>query len=363
LNTRHFEDLVHQITDRPNDFISKVKKGQSYWKAINDNDMKFNAIVANPPYQEMDGGNSESAKPVYNYFVDIAKKIKPGFISMIIPARWYAGGKGLDNFREKMLNDNRMSQLFDFPNSNECFTNVDIAGGLCYFLWDSNYSGDCTITNNINGEIEKAKRPLNEFEILIRDNKAIPILHKILAWNKGNKTLSDRVSSRKPFGLPTNYQPSEKGIPCWFIQKIGLKFANQSDVVDSLGMLEKWKLLVPPAPIAGQTDFTKAVGFYYDGNTRIAKPGECCTESYIIAGAFDTEKELISFKSYLFTKIVRFLLLQQVVSQHVTKKVFGFIPDLENYEGIYTDKQLCNLWGITEEEWIYIDSRIQDNMG
>jgi site-specific DNA-methyltransferase (adenine-specific) len=355
--------MVRQITQRPEKFIEKIKKGQSYWKANNNNDMKFNAIVGNPPYQEMDGGNSESSKPIYNEFVDIAKKIKPNFISLIMPARWYAGGKGLDSFRENMLNDKRMSNLFDFPNSNDCFTNVDVAGGLCYFLWDSNHSDDCIITNNINGEIVSAKRPINEFGILIRDNKAIPILHKVLAWNKRNKTLAERVSSRKPFGLPTNYNFRDKGIPCWFIQKIGLQYADENDITDKFGILDKWKILIPKSPIAGQTDFTKPVGFYYDGNVRIAKPGECCTESFIVAGAFDTEKEVQSFKSYLFTKVVRFLLLQMVISQDVTKRCFGFIPDFEKYEGSYSDSQLCKLWGITEVEWEYIDSRINNIKG
>jgi site-specific DNA-methyltransferase (adenine-specific) len=240
---------------------------------------------------------------------------------------------------------------------------VDIAGGLCYFLWDSNHSDNCTITNNINGELISAKRPLNEFRILIRDNKAVPILKKVIMWNKEGKTLSDRVSSRKPFGLPTNYEPKDLGIPCWFIQRVGLKYADPNDIVDNHDYLGKWKFLVPPAPIAGQTDFTKPVGFYYDGNTRIAKPGECCTESFIIAGAFNSKNEVESFKSYLLTKVVRFLLLQQVVSQHVTKKVFGFIPDLGKYEGEFTDQKLCSLWGITKTEWEYIDSRINNING
>ncbi|MBT5419325.1 MAG: DEAD/DEAH box helicase, partial [Candidatus Cloacimonetes bacterium] len=358
VNTHYFEDLVYQITHKADNFVKKVKKGKSYWKA-NNNDMKFNAIVGNPPYQKMDGGNSESAKPVYNHFVEIAKKIKPDYFSLIMPARWYAGGKGLDPFRESMLNDTRISALIDFPNSNDCFTNVDIAGGLCYFLWDINHSGSCSVTNNINDEISSVKRPLNEFEILVRDNKAVPILHRVIALNKSKKYLSERVSSRKPFGLPTNYKPKNQGIPCWYIQKIGLKFASPEEVVDSQNYLNKWKLLVPKSPIAGQTDFTKPVGFYYDGNIRIAKPGECCTESFIIAGAFDSEEEVVSFKSYLFTKVVRFILLQKVVSQDVTKKNFGFIPDLGKYEGVYTEKQLCKLWKITDDEWSYIDSRIK----
>lgn len=125
-----------------------------------------------------------------------------------------------------------------------------------------------------------------------------------------------------------------------------------------MGLLDKWKLLVPPWPIAGQTDFSKPVAFYYDSNTRIARPGECCTESWLVAGAFSSEAEVLSFRSYLFSKTVRFLLLQTVISQHVTKQNFRFVPDLGTYEGEYTDEMLMKWWGITEEEWSYIDSRI-----
>lgn len=170
--------------------------------------------------------------------------------------------------------------------------------------------------------------------------------------------LNERVSTRKPFGLPTNYVPQESGILCWFIQKIGLKYALDKDVDDSKGYLSKWKLLVPKAPIAGQTDFSKPVRFYYDGNIRIAKPGECCTESWIIAGAFNSEEEVLSYKSYIFTKTVRFLLLQTVVSQDVTRKNYCFIPDLKHYTKKYSDEILCKLWNISKEEWMYIDSRI-----
>ena len=132
----------------------------------------------------------------------------------------------------------------------------------------------------------------------------------------------------------------------------------RADVEDSKGYLDKWKLLAPKAPIAGQTDFSKPVGFYYDGNTRIAAPGECCTESFIVLGAFKTKKETVSFKSYIFTKVVRFLLLQTVVSQDVIKKNFCFVPDLGKYEGTYTDEMLCKMWKITDEEYEYIKSRI-----
>lgn len=323
--------------------------------------MKFDVIVGNPPYQLSDAGHGRSASPIYHKFIQQAKKLNPRYLTMIIPARWYAGGKGLDDFRAEMLADKRIRKLVDFENSNDVFPGVDVAGGICYFLWDRDNQGSCEVTNFIDGNQVKSERALNEFTILIRHSKAIPIIRKVLAKKEnGGKNLSNVVSSRKPFGLPTNYNPKNSGIPCWFIQRIGLKYASKSDVTDDAKLLDKWKLLVPPAPIAGQTDFSKPVGFYYDGNTRIAKPGECCTESFIVAAAFSTKKEVESFKSYLFTKIVRFLLLQTVVSQHVTKEKFIFIPDLGKYEGIYTDEMLCKRWSITKEEWTFIDSRIKD---
>ena len=161
------------------------------------------------------------------------------------------------------------------------------------------------MTNNINGERFTEVRRLNEFPTFVRDSKAIGIIRKVLKKQNIQQTLEQRVSPQKPFGLPTNYIPKSNGIPCWFIQRIGCQYADKDDISDPNGYLNKWKLLVPKSPIAGQTDFTKPVGFYYDGNTRIAKPGECCTESWIVAGAFDSESEVLSFKSYLFDNVAK----------------------------------------------------------
>lgn len=330
---------------------------QNPWEVFK---MKFDVIIGNPPYQLSDEGHGRSASPIYHKFIQQAKKLNPRFLTMIVPARWYAGGKGLDEFRNEMLNDKRIRKLVDFENSNDVFPGVDVAGGICYFLWDRDNKGLCEITSSYNGSEVKSERPLNEFSIFIRQSQAIPIIRKIEAIKENNgRKLSDVVSPRKPFGLPTNYEPKEKGIPCWFIQRIGLKYADKKDILDDNKLLNKWKLLVPKAPIAGQTDFSKPVGFYYDGNTRIAKPGECCTESFIVAGAFDTEKEIMSYKSYIFTKLVRFLLLQTVISQDVTRNNFNFIPDLGKYNGEYTDEMLRKRWNITAKEWEYIDSRIK----
>lgn len=202
-------------------------------------------------------------------------------------------------------------------------------------------------------------RPLNEFPTFIRQSQAVPIVRKVLDVRENSgRLLSSVVSPSKPFGLRTFYEPKKNGVPCWFIQKTGRQFADPADMSDENKLLDKWKLLLPAAPIAGQTDFSKPVGFYYDGNTRIAQPGECCTESWIVV-AFPTEAETLAFKSYLFTKIVRFLLLQTVISQHVTKKNFCFVPHLAKYEGEYTDAQLVQRWGISPEEWAFIDSKIK----
>ncbi len=323
-------------------------------------DMKFDVIIGNPPYQLSDGGFGKSAKPIYHKFVQQAKKLKPRYLTMIIPARWYAGGKGLDDFRAEMLNDSSIRNLVDFENSSDVFPGVDIAGGICYFLWDRDNSGLCEVSNEYDGKRVLSVRALNEFDIFIRHSQAVPIIRKVLSKeNNGENNLSKVVSPRKPFGLPTNYQPKTSGIPCWFTQRIGLKYADASDIVDKNKIYNKWKLLLPRAPIAGQTDFSKPVGFYYNGNTIIAEPGQCCTESWLVACAFDTKEEVVAFKSYLFTKTVRFLLLQTVVSQDIPRDKFLFIPNLDKYEGTYTDDLLRTKWGITDNEWQFIDSKIK----
>lgn len=318
--------------------------------------MKFDVIIGNPPYQLSDGGNGKSATPIYQHFIEKAKKLKPRYLVMIIPSRWYTGGKKLKKFRQTMLSDKHIRKLVDYENFKDVFPGVDLAGGVCYFLWDRDSPGICEITNFNKDKSSIMNRFLDEYNIFIRQNYAVNIVKKITS--RYQIFLNERVSTRKPFGLPTNYVPQKSGILCWFIQKIGLKYALDKDVDDSKGYLSKWKLLVPKAPIAGQTDFSKPVRFYYDGNIRIAKPGECCTESWIIAGAFNSEEEVLSYKSYIFTKTVRFLLLQTVVSQDVTRKNYCFIPDLKHYTKKYSDEILCKLWNISKEEWMYIDSRI-----
>lgn len=356
INAHAFDHLVNDLKNKSEQFVKDVTS-EKFWNKGNGK-MEFDAIVGNPPYQSETGGSGRQATPVYNLFFNASKKVSPDFISMIMPSRWFSGGFGLDDFREQMLNDERIRFIVDYPKSTDAFPSVDIAGGVCYLLWNKNDKGTCKVINVEQGIRHSSNRKLNEYKTFVRYSQALPIIRKVFEIENPKRTLENTVSQQRPFGLPTNYLPKEKGVPCYFIQKIGKKYAAEKDIVDTAQLLDKWKLLVPKAPIAGQTDFTKPVGFYYDGNTRIAEPGSCCTESFIVAGAFDTEKEVLSFKSYLFTKIVRFLLLQTVISQDVLRNKFCFVPALEKYEGKYTDEVLCKRWEITEAEWNYIDSRI-----
>lgn len=171
--------------------------------------MRFDVVVGNPPYQLSDGGPSKSASPIYNLFIEQAKKLNPRYLTMIVPSRWFAGGKGLDKFREAMLNDNRLKKLVDFPDATDVFPGVDIAGGVCYFLWEREYAGPCEVVNIHKSVAKSSVRPLNEFSTFIRYGTAVPIIKKVLALKESN--MSTQVSSRKPFGLATNARPMKKG--------------------------------------------------------------------------------------------------------------------------------------------------------
>ncbi|WP_066924576.1 Eco57I restriction-modification methylase domain-containing protein [Murdochiella massiliensis] len=321
--------------------------------------VEFGAVVGNPPYQESDGGYAASSMPVYQHFVEISKNCHPNWISLIIPARWYIGGRGLDSFRISMLADKHISYLIDYPHDKDVFPSVDVAGGVCYFLWGKEHQGDCVVINNSNGEVSRTTRSLNEFPTFIRDNRAVEVVRKVQLRHRGGY-MDEVVYPSRPFGLRTYYQPKSDGIPCQFIQRIGKRFADPQDVKDENHILDKWKFLVPKAPIAGQTDFTKQIGFYYSGNTFIAEPDCCCTESFLVAFAADTEQEVLNFKSYLFTRIVRFLLLQSVISQDVVADKWKFVPNLQQYNQQYSDELLMKLWGITAPEMAYIQERIKE---
>lgn len=368
VNTRYFEDLENQITNKADKFARRIKRGATYWKANNNDDMKFNAIVGNPPYQVMDGGAGVSAKPVYNHFVDISKKLNPQYISMITPSRWFAGGKGLDNFRVTMLNDNRISKIVDFVNAKDCFPNTSIGGGINYFLWENTYKGKCNFSNIHDGVKKTNNRYLNEFPILIRYNEAVSIIHKIN--EKGEEKLSSIVSSRNPFGLASNVRGLEKPFKgCITLFSSDGKSYIKKSIVDGINTsLNYYNVMISKVTSehAGEPD--KSGMFRVLSRTELIKPNEVCTDSYLIVGNFSDKQQTYALFLYLKSKFTRFMLLQAITSINLSKDKFDFVPvqDFTSNSDINwnksipeIDKQLYEKYGLTEEEVEFIESMIK----
>lgn len=317
----------------------------------------FDVIIGNPPYQKPDNGYGRSAIPIYPEFIRMAKKINPRFIVMIVPSKWFSGGRThLIKFRSEMLNDDRIRKIVDYENVTTVFPEMNFVGGICYFLWDREYHGECEIVNIEDDSI--ATRPLNEFPMLVRRNLAIPIIKKVLSKD-GKYRISEFMLPQNPFRIRGDYRPRETGIPCWFRNPIGLKYVDPEDVRDVFNVLDKWKVLIPATNLSGTETYKYQRRVFYPGNVTIAKPGECCTESRMIIGAFDSREEAENFASYLLTKTVGFLSSQVQVSSGMCRKDFLFVPHLEKYDRKYTDEYLCKRWGITDDEFKYICSRIR----
>jgi len=318
--------------------------------------MKFDVIIGNPPYQLNDGGGKgSSAKPIYNLFIEQAKKLNPRFLSMIVPARWYSGGKGLDDFRKVMLNDKSIRKLIDFADSRDCFPGVDIAGGVCYFLWERDNQGICEVKTIRKNENKKSNRYLNEYETFIRDNLAIDIVHKIKS--QPQTYLDTIVSSRMPFGLVSSFKPEKNG-ELDLITSAGKGKITLDKITSGKELIPKWKVLLSKASNdhGGQPD--------KDGKRRIFSrievmpPDTVCTESYLAVGAYDNKEEAENMSNYLRTKFCRFLVSTILLTQNITKGKFIFVPNLSMKES-WTDEKLYKKYGITSEEIEFIESMIR----
>lgn len=321
-------------------------------------EMTFDVIIGNPPYQMEDGGNSASAKPIYQLFVEQAKNLNPRYLSMIIPARWYAGGKGLDDFRYNMLNDKRILSIVDYPDSADCFNGVNIAGGVCYFLWSREEYGKCTVTN-MKGELalSSERRELNEFPVFVRDNTAIHILRKIKT--KKEKTLDSVVSSRNAFGLPSNEAGHSKELKgdCILFSSRGVSFINRSRVNDRDRLVDKYKVVITYAMSGGNKPGSDGK-YQIISSLMVLSPHTVCTETYLILDSFSNQVFADNYTTYIRTKFVRFLLLQALTSIHITKNVFLFVPH-QDYSHPWTDEMLYEKYGLSEEEIAFIESMIR----
>jgi len=317
--------------------------------------MKFDVIVGNPPYQLSDGGFGKSASPIYHKFVEQAKKLNPRFLTMIIPSRWFAGGKGLDEFRNVMLNDGRIRKVVDFEDANECFPGVDIAGGVCYFLWERDTEGLCEIVNVCKGTEKTSTRSLNEFGKFIRRSEAVPIVRKVLSMNE--KRMNEQVSSYKPFGLRTYEKPQKSGDIKLFWQK-GIGPYKRKDITTGIEMIDMWKVVLSRSghEHAGNpgNDGTRRVL----SRTAILPPETICTETYLVAGSYETEEEANNLLAYIKTRFARFLMSMFMYSHSITKDTFAFVPILDMKEP-WTDEKLYKKYKLTAEEIAFIESMIR----
>lgn len=357
-NLHAFDDLINQVQNNKESLIKNITR-PGFWNIKTNTAMlKFNAIVGNPPYQEMDGGKT-GAMPVYQLFVSAAKRLSPSYISLIMPSRWFAGGRGLDEFRAEMLNDRRIEWLYDYPKSRDCFPTVDIAGGICYFLWNKNVDGDCTVVSRIGRQENIATRKLNEYDIFIRDNVAIDIVN--LIKKQSSESLMDLVLNVSPFGLRSFVRGEEKQMPnsVTVCSSAGRGYIPRSEVQKNQDKIDMYKVSV------GYLNPDRAgVNNAADGKSNVTtkvailNPGEVITETYIILGTFNTLEEAQNYASYIKTKFVRFLVFVTLSSMHITRDSFQFVP-MQDFKEPWSDQKLYEKYGLTEDEQQYIESMIK----
>lgn len=330
--------------------------------------MKINAIVGNPPYQVMDGGGAEtSAITIYNFFVEIAKKIDSRYISMIMPARWYAGGKGLDDFRISMLNDRNLCSITDYPNPKDCFPTANISGGVCCFLREKTYVGDCLFSNVVNGKAITSMRVLNELDVFVRYNRSLPIIKKVHTDN----VLSDLVFARNPFNLDSSIRgksDEDEDTDIKVYSSKGIGYLRYNDIATNQNLIGKYKVLMSKVLSGhlGETNEEDQVKVI--ATLQVASPKEVSTDSYLVIGEFYSRIQANNLMLYLRTRFLRFLLLQSLVSMNISRNNFRFVPlqdftdksDIDRKKSVSEiDQQLYTKYGLSEDEISFIESMIR----
>lgn len=321
--------------------------------------MQFDVIIGNPPYQMKGGAGGSSDSSIYHLFVEQAKKLEPKFLSMVIPSRWMAGGRGLDEFRSQMLNSGHLRSLTDFQDSGEAFPGVQIKGGICYFLWDAEHKGTCNVTRVAHGvEHVQQNRSLGEFDVFIRDERALDILRKVIA--KQEPSVVELVSGDTPFGIATNFQDwsEKKGtgkIPLYLINrtKRTIGYVDRSVIRKNVEAIDSWKVFVPEAYGAGETFPHQILG-----KEIVAPPPSVCTQSYLVVSPFQTERAAQSFTSYYRTRLFRFLVSLRKITQHALRSTYSWVPQ-QAWDCDWTDEMLYTKYGITSDEITFINSMIR----
>ncbi len=321
--------------------------------------MQFDVVIGNPPYQLDDGGYGTSAAPIYQLFVEKALDLDPRYAVFVTPSRWMAGGKGLDRYRERMLADKRLRAIVDFPKLYEGFPGVKIRGGISYFLWDREHGGPCTVQTIWDGQPTgpAVARHLDAYDILVRRNEAVPILEKVRA--KAEVTLASKVSTGKPFGLRTFFhgKPDATGVkqPVRLFGSQKISWVERTDISTNTEWIDEWKVLMTAVQGTSAAIETKFLS-----KPIVAEPGTACTETYLVAGHFSNEKEAVNYATYLRTRFVRFLVSLRKATQHATRDVYAFVPDLPLTQE-WTDAKLYRRYGLTEAEIAFIESQVAEH--
>lgn len=320
--------------------------------------MKFDVIIGNPPYQMgSDGGTRDM--PIYNKFVEQAKKLNPRFLSMIIPSRWMASGLGLSDFRRTMLEDRRIRKLVDYPVASEIFPGVEVKAGVCYFLWDRDNAGDCAVTT-VRGDdvIGPVDRNLAEYDVLVRDSRALGILRKVLS--KKEKSIAEILSVDKEFGWTSNFDGFHErraagDVALHYIRKgkRSIGWIARNDVVKSREFIDTWKVLVPQAGSDGGQRLPDPVL----GQPLVVGSPSVCTQSFLFFHV-RTEKEALSVNSYLRTRFFRFFVSLRKITQHATRSTYTWVPQ-QTWGRTWTEEALYKRYGLTEGEISYIETMIQ----
>jgi hypothetical protein len=334
--------------------------------------VQFDVIIGNPPYQLDDGGAGASAMPIYQKFVETAQSLEPRLLSMIIPSRWFAGGRGLDSFRAAMVSDRRIRSLTDYLDSRDVFPGVDVAGGVCFFLWDRDNPGECNVVSRRKGGIStEAVRPLLEpgLDVFVRYNEGLSILRRIARTELAPTELTlpldrrfvNQVSAQKPFGLRTFYRgATEPSSPddVMVLQSGGRSWARRSEITESKERIDRWKVFTSKSSSehAGQSD--------REGRRRVLSlsgvlpPHSVVTETYVLLGDFETEEEAQNCLSYVKTKFFRFLILLRSSGQDISRAAYSFIP-LQSFHRPWSDEDLYRKYGLGEDEVAFIESMVR----
>lgn len=358
--SQYVQDRGEELETHAYEFIHMDDEGLKELR-----NMKFDVIIGNPPYHLNDGGSGTgiSAKPIYHFFVKQAKKLKPRYMTMIIPSRWFAGGKGLDEFREEMLHDSHVRHIVDFMSSKDCFPGVNIAGGVNYFLWDRDNPKDKCVIDNCSSYANTitSERPLNEFPIFVRDNRAVSIIHKF--QRSGDRCLTDNTFKRNPFGFDSKQRGFETPIEgvesVIIVSSAGTGFIKRSDVVKAVPEIDRYKVTIGKVvPSNGEVDTNPLDGYKVTTTSRILGPGTVHTESYLLLHGFDSLIEARNFQRYMSLKFPRFMMKQTLSSMNISSENFRFVPFLD-YSKEWTDRELYNRYGLSNEEISCIEALIR----